>query len=433
MRRCVLVTVVAAGCLVENPAWLGVSEGGGSGGSDDGGEPLPAGCDPLPQAEAWIDADPDSIDDAVANAAPGSTIVLRAGTYDRAGRPPLVITAAGVTLRGDGEVVLDGGFMADPIVLIRADDVTLTDLSLRNSEGNLIGIQPDDAPILRPRMYRLDLGNSVSQQISAEQPGPPFVDEGELACTRSTVSDAFRDTQNPCMLGGLRINHGRDWHVHDNHFEGHWCIAGTMVPGSTVNPCVHFTAGARDNLVERNVMLDAQRGIAFGGDGMGVEERAYDDNPCTPGVYWGHIGGTIRNNAIWIGSAATTEGADSLITVWHGCDVDILHNTVVNLVDVFSSIEFRYADTTVNVANNLVTHRLFAREGGVGQLLGNLEYADLALIVDPLAPDLHLRDTATDAIDRGLPLSTMPVTDDFEGDTRDASPDVGADERVASD
>ena len=234
------------------------------------------------------------------------------------------------------------------------------------------------------------------------------------------------------MLGGLRVNGGRDWHVHDNHFSGNWCIAGTTVDGSTVNPCVQFTQGARDNLVERNVMLDAQRGIAFGSDGT-TEARAYDDNPCTPGVYWGHIGGTIRNNAIWIGAAATTDGADSLITVWHGCDVDILHNTVVNLVTVYSSIEYRYGDTTVSVANNLVTDRLYPREGGVGQSLGNLEYADLALIVDPLVPDLHLRDTATDAVDRGLPLTTMPVVDDFEGDPRDALPDVGADERVAAD
>jgi hypothetical protein len=432
VRWCALVTLVAAGCLVDNPAWLGLSEGGGSGGSDTGDEPLPAGCDPLAEPDDAIEAGPDTIDDVLASAAPGATIVMQEGFYDRAGRPPLVIAADGVTLRGAGEVVLDGGFMADPIVQISASDVMLADLELRNSEGNLVALAPDGADILRPRLYRLELGNSVHYQVSAERPGPPFVDDGELACTRSTITDEFRVTQDPCLLGSIRVNAGRDWHVHDNRFTGHWCLPGTPPDGSTANPTVQLTSGSRDGLVERNVMVDVQRGIAYGSDGAGVEERAYADNPCTAGVFWGHIGGTIRNNAIWIGEAATTDGADSLITVWHGCDVDILHNTVVNLVSVYSSIEFRYMDTTVNVANNLVTDRLYPREGGVGQVLGNLEYADLALIVDPLTPDLHLRDTATDAIDRGLPLTTMPVVDDIDGDTRDALPDIGADERVAT-
>jgi hypothetical protein len=421
VRWCALVTLVAAGCLVDNPAWLGLS----------GDAPLPAGCDPLPEPDDAIVAGPDTIDDVLASAVPGATIVMQAGLYDRAGRPPLVITADGVTLRGDGEVVLDGGFLADPIVQISASDVTLTDLVLRNSEGNLVALAADGADVLRPRLYRLELGNSVHYQISAERPGPPFVDEGELACTRSTIANNFRVTQNPCMLGGIRVNAGRDWHVHDNRFTGHWCLPGTPPEASTTNPVVQLTGGSRDSLVERNVMVEVHRGVAFGSDGVGVEERAYADNPCTPGKYWGHIGGTIRNNAIWIGEAETGEEADSLVTVWHGCDVDILHNTVINLVTVYSSIEFRYEDTTVSVANNLVTDRLYAREGGVGQLLGNLEYAPVDLIVDPLTPDLHLRDTATDAIDRGLPLTTMPVDDDVDGQPRDALPDIGADERVA--
>jgi hypothetical protein len=150
-----------------------------------------------------------------------------------------------------------------------------------------------------------------------------------------------------------------------------------------------------------------------------------------PNVYWGHIGGTIRNNAIWIGEPGSALHADSMISAWWTCDGAIQHNTIVNLVDIFNSIEWRFDRTTVTIANNLATDELMPRTDANAQLLGNLEFADLALVVDPLLGDVHLRADATAAIDKALPLSTSPVTDDYEGDARDATPDIGADERVA--
>jgi hypothetical protein len=50
------------------------------------------------------------------------------------------------------------------------------------------------------------------------------------------------------------------------------------------------------------------------------------------------------------------------------------------------------------------------------------------LFVNPATADLHLLGLATNAIDKGLTLST--VTNDFDGDRRPrgASSDIGADE-----
>ena len=50
------------------------------------------------------------------------------------------------------------------------------------------------------------------------------------------------------------------------------------------------------------------------------------------------------------------------------------------------------------------------------------------MFVDPAQADLHLVSSATNAIDKGLTLST--VTNDFDGDRRPrgASADIGADE-----
>lgn len=428
------MTLAATGCLLENPAWLGPVSADGSGDGDGtSGEDLPVGCDdvlPMPgDAIQVAHADADMLDDIVASAPPDATIVLEDGVYDRAGRPALRIASAGVTLRGtgvDASVVLDGGFASDVLVQIVADDVTLADLELRRANVDLVAIEAADVPVLRPRLLRLVLGDSAMAQVVAvptTMPATAFVDDGEVACSRFEVSAELR-MLDPCSLGGLRVNGGRGWHVHDNRLTGHWC------PTTTASTAIKFTDGARDTLVERNVLRENQLGIGFGGDGT-VEARAYADNPCTPGVFWGHVGGTIRNNTIWIGEPAAGFGADAMIYAWWACDVAIQHNTIVNLVEVFDSIEYRYDRTTVTIANNLATHVFRARELGNAQVLGNLEMAELALVVDPLLGDVHLREDATAAIDQALPLSMSPITDDFEGDPRDATPDIGADERVA--
>ncbi|HET6583263.1 MAG TPA: hypothetical protein VFG69_07445 [Nannocystaceae bacterium] len=427
------MTLAATGCLLENPAWLGPAGDGSGDGGGTSGEELPVGCDdvlPMPgDAIQVAHADADMLDDIVASAPVDATLVLEDGVYDRAGKPPLRIASAGVTLRGssvDAKVVLDGGFAVDLLVEIVADDVTLADLELRNANVDLVAVHAADTPVLRPRMLRLSLGDSSSAQILAEPsttPAVAFVDDGEVACSRFTVSDELR-MLDPCLLGGLRVTGGRDWHVHDNRFTGHWC------PTTTASTAVRFSDGARDTLIERNVFVENQRAIGFGGDGT-AEARAYADNPCTPGVFWGHIGGTIRNNTIWIGEPAAGFGADAMIYAWWTCDAAIQHNTIVNLVDVFNSIEYRYDRTTVTIANNLATHVILQRESANAQIVGNLEMADLALVVDPLVGDVHLRSDAALAIDQALPLSQNPVTDDFEGDARDATPDIGADELVA--
>jgi len=424
---------------VDNPAWLGppdAMEGSGTSDGTTGGDPLPAGCEPLPppdDAIAVTPADAAMLDDIIASAPAGATIELADGVYDRSGIGELSITTPGLTLRSasrdPASVVLDGAMTTDVIVRIAADDVTIADLTLRRATAHLVLVQPTDAPILRPRLHRLVLQDSIDEQLYvayATTPAPAFVDDGEVACSRFEVTDAHRDAvAADCRLGGIRANATDGWHVHDNRFTGHWCRAGVLAAGT-----LRFVDGSRDTVVERNTLLDCQRGIGFGGEGT-TEARAYADNPCTPGMYWGHIGGVIRNNTIWIGEPEAGPASDSMIYAWWTCDAGIFHNTVVGLVDIFNSIEYRFDRTTVRVANNLATHVIMARDGGTAQLVDtNVQTAELGLFVDPILADLHLRATADAAIDRGAPLSADAVADDFEGDPRDELPDLGADELV---
>ena len=55
--------------------------------------------------------------------------------------------------------------------------------------------------------------------------------------------------------------------------------------------------------------------------------------------------------------------------------------------------------------------------------------AEPDMFVDANKGQLHLKESAAEAIDQGKPLGSL-VKDDFDGDMRDSSPDIGADEYV---
>lgn len=447
-RTIASIALVVAGCVYENPAWLGASAGGDTTGStDDGtGDAGPTiGCDPLlPVPTDAIAVSPgDDLDAVLATAWPGATIALAAGTYPRT--RTLRIDAAGVTLRGaDGDastVVLRGTSDLTTLVEVHAADVTIADLTLDTAGAHLVAFSPTPAGFTGGRVIRSVLRDAGSAHVVVENvsdPAPAYVDGGELACSEFTVRDAFRAARTACQLEGVRARAARGWHVHDNSFRGFFCLDASL--SSTA---IHFSDGARDTVVERNVVADSYRGIGFGNDygaAGDVEARHYDDDPCTPGVFKGHIGGVVRNNMIWIGDSrvATGEGgtsADSMIYLWWACETDVYHNTIVTLVPSFHDIEYRYERTSVRVGNNITHGDIAARDGAVVQLLDtNLQMTGLSAFVDPLAGDLHLApgsDGATLAVDRGLPITDDPIPTDFDGEPRDAMPDIGADELVA--
>jgi hypothetical protein len=95
----------------------------------------------------------------------------------------------------------------------------------------------------------------------------------------------------------------------------------------------------------------------------------------------------------------------------------------------FYAVEFRFSTTTNCAArNNLADAPIHLRDSAAATLGPNLLSAAPALFVNPAGADLHLRASATNAIDQGLTLSS--VTNDFDGDRRPrgARSDIGADE-----
>ena len=115
------------------------------------------------------------------------------------------------------------------------------------------------------------------------------------------------------------------------------------------------------------------------------------------------------------------------IGLWHACGATVVHNTVASTQAPFSSIEGRFADTTADVVNNLVTHDIKERDGASFSLAGNLEGA-ADQFVDMAGFDLHLAEGAP-AIGAGDDTGVALAPEDIDGDPRATPPDVGADQR----
>ncbi|MFH2005087.1 MAG: hypothetical protein ABI333_00740 [bacterium] len=410
----------------------------------DGGGPQPGpGCPaldpPNPATENIIPVDTSSDLPAMVNAAQsGDTFVLADGNYALGGAY-LWISSPNVTIRsasGNREaVVLDDDYSGTEIITIAASNVTVADITIREAYTHPIHVvSTDTGSTVGTLIYNVHLIDPREQAIKINpNAGGYFPDDGVIACSHLELTDVGRPNVNPtsggCYTGGVDGHQARGWVIRDNVFQGFWCDTGLS------EHAVHCWRGCRDTVVERNVMIDNARGVGFGLATSG-EARTFTDDPC-PGVsgYVGHYGGIVRNNFIFVGDPdllASPDGFDCGICFWSACYARALHNTIVSTGGNFSSIEWRF-DTAagVEITNNIVTHPLRERDGASAAQAGNLESAPLSLFEDGAGGDLHLAPGAAAAIDQGVAVAAGLCDDDIDGQVRDSSPDIGADEYSA--
>ncbi len=392
-------------------------------------------CEPLPPPTGNI-VDVDTTNELVygiVNANPGDTILVADGTYNLNGAY-LWIDTPNLTLRSKsgnaGATILDGNYVTTEIVTIAASNVTIADLTLKRAYTHPIHVVPSSSGgSVNALMYNVHIIDPGEQAIKINQYNNFFADFGEIACSRIELTDAGRaHIRNNCYTGGVDAHQARGWVIRDNTIEGFWCEDGLS------EHAIHFWRGSRDTVVERNVLVDNARGIGFGLTASG-SGRTYSDNPCPDAEYVGHYRGIIRNNFIYQNRQELNEsqyGFDCGICLAQACDTKVFHNTVVSTAAPFSSIEWRFSDTDATITNNLVSHNLRERGGARASLTSNLDYQPLSLFVDGAGGDLHLKENANVAIDKGVPIGDNLCYDDIDGDHRDIKPDIGADEIVES-
>ena len=91
-------------------------------------------------------------------------------------------------------------------------------------------------------------------------------------------------------------------------------------------------------------------------------------------------------------------------------------------------MEIRFSGTkNAKIYNNLLSHTIKIRDNATGDIQGNLEYSPGSIFADVLSGDLHIKANSASVIDQGFTQYDQ-ILYDIDGDTRDSSPDIGADE-----
>jgi hypothetical protein len=206
------------------------------------------------------------------------------------------------------------------------------------------------------------------------------------------------------LLAAIDMMALEDWTFSDNVFRD---IQGRNGGGRAA---VFIWVRSRRVTVERNLIVNCDRGVAFGNPGPSTANVA--------GERLAYVsGGVIRNNFI-------AGGADCGIELWHAEGIKVYNNTIWRPDRNWSrGIRVGTGTAHTEVVNNLV-HGEIQFDGGEAQLRDNLAGRLEGYFVDPASGDLSLTSAATGAIGRGVPLSE--VTDDIRRRPRGGRVDLGA-------
>ena len=369
--------------------------------------PLPKPSGPVRQVRDLAE-----LVEAVRTVQDGETILITDGSY-RVDAPLRLDGRRGVTIRGasgdPARAVLMGrgweaGDQHDDILRIgRCEDTTVAHLTFQDCHAYGIKVEGEHFP-RNTRIYDCRFRDIGTRAIKGSASKDCRVVGGSVRYCD------FENTKVPpreWLFGGDYIS-GIDmmalegWTFSDNRFRN---IRGRNGGGRAA---IFVWVRSRDVTVERNVIVNCDRGIAFGNPSASTAT-----NPDELHV----IGGICRNNFIACGPDAGIELA------WVD-DVRICNNTVWRPEGEGRGIRSIEKITNARLVNNLVRGGILLAEGVTveNNVAGPLE----GYFVDPAAGDLRLTAAAEEAIDRAIPLPE--VTDDVDGRVRPARPDIGASE-----
>ena len=264
---------------------------------------------------------------------------------------------------------------------------------------------PASGGIVRLLLRNLHVYDAGQQLIKVNSNGltpPSWVDSSVLECSRIEFRDnsVMEGQGGGYYTGGLDLHGGSGWVVRGNLFRN------IQREGKLMEHAVHMWSKSRGAVIEGNRFEDVVRAIGLGMKTAATTlERRYPDGRGDA-PYFDFLEGVVRNNVIWNRAGVHMESGIELMNV---LDVAVLHNTVVSADKPFTSIEYRWPNTQVELRNNLVSHNILSRDGALATWEANVANASNvapSLFRDAAAGDLHLSDQAAAAIDKGAPLAS---------------------------
>ena len=373
---------------------------------------------PPPAGEVIRVSDAAGLSRALDAAKSNSTVLLEDGLYKLS--RALQIRADHVTLRsasGQRErVVLDGeSTLGEGIRITNCTGATIADLTLQNIRWNGIKID-SDTNVQNATIYNCVLHNIWQRGIKGV--AVPNERRDSAAPTDCVIryclfyndrpkqySDDRDDTPANFQgnyIAGIDAMYVRKWTISDNVFVR---VQGRTAEG---RGAIFLWHDSRDCLIERNIILDCDAGIA-----LGNPQRAEPDQiHCSRFI--------VRNNFL-------TRVPENGIFAVYTRDCKILHNTIYDPETPRGRLIRILADNPgLAVMNNLLIGPAISNQSGTPLALDTNVVVRKLELLNPATGNLRLTRFATAAIDRAAPLPEANA--DIDGSPRANKPDAGAHE-----
>jgi hypothetical protein len=352
---------------------------------------------------------------------PGGTILLADGLY----RMPtwLTIETDNVTVRGESgkreRVVLDGSKVGrgELVIIRRCTGVTLADLTIQNVRWNGFKINSNQ-DTQKVTLYNCIIHNVWQRgvkgvRVPKKDGRQQYIRDCRVRYCLFYNDRPKRDADDPekpyrgfrvNYIAGIDIMNAKDWIISDNVFVG---IRGK----DWGRGAIFVWVDSHGVIVERNVIIDCDAGIALGNSSGRDKVPAH----CT--------GCIVRNNFV-------TRGPQAGIKAVHTKNCKILNNTVHEPRSRLRRlIRLVHGNEGLLVANNLLSGpsgvAKYKPEGTI-TLKNNVVLEATGHFADPRNGDLHFKKRLPEITDKALPLDE--VTKDIDGEPRGKNPDIGADE-----
>jgi hypothetical protein len=375
---------------------------------------------PAPQGEVIRVATVAELFAAVARVKPGGTVLLADGHY---WLPYcLRLRTDRIALRGESgdrtRVILDGARSRDGelLALHSCSGVTIADLTAQNVRHNGIKLN-SDSNVQRVTLHNLILHNLWQRAVKGVK--APL---DQLATLRpkdcriqyclfyndrpKRYEDDPADTPQNFggnYVGGIDVMYARGWIISDNVFVG--------IQGRTrgARGAVFLWHETEDCVVERNIIIDCDTGIALGNSHKPAEVPVHATR-CV-----------ARNNFI-------TRAPENGLVADYTRDCQIVHNTIHDPTNRLGRlIRLVHDNDGLLVANNLLSGPPLRNESASRVILRHNPATNLVNhFVNPAAGNLHLK--AARPADFGAAEPVDGVTDDVDRQPRGRRVVLGADD-----
>ncbi|HET7312759.1 right-handed parallel beta-helix repeat-containing protein [Salinisphaera sp.] len=331
---------------------------------------LASGCAPAASSSHVTVSSLAGLQTAINNAHAGETIILEPGVYHQSrairiqGKHDLTISGA---TQNYADTVIRGPGMDEPslqvnVRLNNADDITLENLTLRDSYYHGVQINNDSDRFTADNVRTLDNGESgfkVTSPTNASGPAA-YSDRGTI----ENCWIGFTTTGQRSVVEGVDIVAGNGWHLLGNHFVNILSADGGPAYAAFAKGNAHNPVFA-DNKVENSFI-----GLSFGGGGTGdVYFRNGDTRYETRG-------GVMRNNVIH-----DTDDAGIYLNKARGFLIQ--GNTVLRNGPHTGAIESRFRQSSGMIRGNRVSGPIKMRDGGTAILRDNQRITRDAPAPDP--------------------------------------------------